>query len=80
MTSMLHEFSLTVQLPDDATSLDDHVERLGQAGCTDALLGLGRSGFIRLDFTRAAPTLGSAQRSALQAVQRAIPDTPKVMD
>ncbi|MFL6611619.1 MAG: helix-turn-helix transcriptional regulator, partial [Pseudomonas sp.] len=49
------------------------VERLGEAGCDDALIGIGQPGRMALEFTRDAPDAVEAVLSALADVQRAVP-------
>lgn len=72
---MEHEFTLRFRLdPADAASdVDDILERLGEAGCLDALVGVGASGKIVLDFTRSATSLAQAIRIAVADVESAIP-------
>ena len=66
-------FTLKYRLRDGNDSVDDVVERLGAAGCDDALVGIGRAGCLSLDFTREAPTAEDALVSALSDVKRAVP-------
>lgn len=72
---MEHNFILRYRLdPADAASdVDDILERLGEAGCMDALVGIGAPGKIVLDFARSATTLEQAIRIAMEDVERAIP-------
>ncbi|MFC0136220.1 DNA-binding protein [Massilia eurypsychrophila] len=70
---MEYSFTLTYRLPDDAADVDETVERLGEAGCNDALIGLGQSGRIALAFDREANSAREAMVSALGDVKRAIP-------
>ncbi len=49
------------------------VERLGEAGCDDALIGIGQPGRIALKFTREAESAKRAIVSALEDVKKAIP-------
>lgn len=70
---MEYEFTLKFMLA-DAAQVDELVERLGAAGCEDALVGIGQPGRIALDFTREADTAQHAIVSALEAVKSAIPD------
>lgn len=70
---MQYTFTLTYRLPHADTDLDDLVERLGAAGCDDALVGIGLPGCLGLDFTREAPSAQAALLSALADVKRAIP-------
>jgi hypothetical protein len=71
---MEYEFTLRYQLPTAEASADQLVERLGEAGCSDALVGVGRPGRIALDFTRDAVSAHVAITSALADVKRAIPE------
>jgi hypothetical protein len=48
-------FTLKYQLADDGCTPDEPVERLGKAGCDDALVGIGQPGRLALEFTRDAP-------------------------
>ncbi|OWY32935.1 hypothetical protein [Herbaspirillum aquaticum] len=72
---MEHNFILRYQLdPADAASdVDDVLERLGEAGCTDAVVGIGLPGKITLDFARSATSLQQAIRIAVADVESAIP-------
>lgn len=70
---MEYTFTLKYQLPADAPSADDLVERLGEGGCDDALVGVGRPGRLALEFTREAADAHAAVRSALEDVRRAVP-------
>jgi len=70
---MEYHFTLTYQL---ASSDSDHaqlVERLGAAGCDDALVGTGQPRRLALEFIRDAATARDAMESALRDVLRAIP-------
>lgn len=49
------------------------VERLGDAGCDDTLVGIGQPGRLALEFTREAADAGAAVRSALADVHRTAP-------
>ncbi|MGP9821200.1 helix-turn-helix transcriptional regulator [Salinarimonas sp. NSM] len=68
------EFTLKYRLPAHETDLDALVERLGEAGCTDALVGTGTAGRLALAFTREAAGATEALRTALADVRRAVPD------
>jgi hypothetical protein len=70
---MEFEFTLKFTLTTDSTGVDELVECLGAAGCEDALVGIGQSGRIALDFTREADSAKEAIFSALADVKRAIP-------
>jgi hypothetical protein len=68
---MEYEFTLKFAVPD--TNADELVERLGDAGCTDALVGIGQPGRIALNFTREANSAITAIASAIEDLRKAIP-------
>lgn len=70
---MEYIFTLKYQLSEEDSDLDDIVERLGAAGCDDALVGVGQPGRIALEFTREAESAEAALVSALADVKRAVP-------
>lgn len=72
---MEHNFILRYQLdPADAASdVDDILERLGESGCMDALVGKDAPGKIFFDFARSATSLEQAIRVAVADVESAIP-------
>ncbi|KGC11029.1 putative dNA-binding protein [Burkholderia gladioli] len=70
---MEYTFTLKYQLADDDRDPDALVERLGEAGCDDALVGIGQPGRLALEFTREAANADEAVRSALADVRRAAP-------
>lgn len=72
---MEYTFTLKYQLTDDDGDPDALVERLGEAGCDDALVGIGQPGRLALEFTREAANAEEAVRSALADVRRAVPST-----
>ena len=70
---MEYIFTLKYQLADDDCEPDALVERLGEAGCDDALIGIGQPGRLALEFTREADNADAAVHSALVDVRRAVP-------
>lgn len=66
-------FEFRYQLSSDDDHQRDIVERLGEEGCTDALIGTGRPGRIAMEFSREATSAFAAMTSALADVKRAIP-------
>ena len=70
---MEYEFTLKYRLSAADSDADELVERLGAAGCDDALLGVGQPGRIALDFSREARSAQAAIVRALMAVKKAIP-------
>jgi hypothetical protein len=74
---MEYEFTLKFAVP--GINADEFVERLGAAGCTDALVGIGQPGRIALNFTREANSAMSAIASAIEDSRKAIP-TAKLLE
>lgn len=70
---MEYTFTLKYQLTDDDRDARALVERLGEAGCDDALVGIGQPGRLALEFTREAADADEAVRSALADVRQAAP-------
>lgn len=70
---MEYTFTLKYQLADNERDPDVLVERLGEAGCDDALVGIGLPGRLALEFTREAESADAAVRSALADVRNAVP-------
>jgi predicted DNA-binding transcriptional regulator AlpA len=70
---MEYEFTLKFKLDPKDSDLDALVERLGAAGCEDAMVGLGVAGQLGLEFVREAASAEDAILSALADVKRAIP-------
>ncbi|OWT55144.1 helix-turn-helix transcriptional regulator [Candidimonas nitroreducens] len=70
---MEYTFTLKYQLASGDCDPNALVERLGEAGCDDALVGIGQPGRLALEFTREAADADAAVRSALAAVRRAAP-------
>jgi len=70
---MEYTFTLKYQLAADDRDPNALVERLAQADCDDALVGIGQPGRLALEFTRDAGSAEAALRSALEDVRRAVP-------
>lgn len=70
---MEYTFTLKYRLPEQDCNHDEIVERLGAAGCDDALIGVGQPGRIALEFTREADSAQVALVSALSDVKGAVP-------
>jgi len=68
-----YTFTLKYQLAEEDANHEELVERLGAAGCDDALVGIGQPGRIALEFVREADSAEAALFSALADVKRAIP-------
>jgi hypothetical protein len=70
---MEYAFTLKYRLSAEDCDHDQIVERLGEAGCDDATVGLGLPGRIALVFAREGASALEALVSALGDVKRAIP-------
>jgi len=66
-----YEFTLRYSIENN---VDDALERLAAAACTDALVGLGRPGQLCLEFRREAASELDAVVSARADVERALPE------
>ena len=69
---MEYEFVLKFNLAGGSADVDGLVERLGESGCDDAVVGVGQPGRLALSFTREAGSARRAIISALEDVKRAI--------
>ena len=70
---MEYTFTLKYRLAEQDCDHADIVERLGTAGCDDALIGVGQPGRLALEFTREADSAEAAMVSALADVKGAVP-------
>ncbi|HKS11402.1 MAG TPA: DNA-binding protein [Pseudomonas sp.] len=66
-------FTLKYQLATREPDMDALLECLADAGCDDALVGVGQSGRLALEFVREAATAEIAVNSALADVRSAVP-------
>ena len=69
-----YDFELKFRLPGTSQSPELFVERLAEAGCTDALVGIGQTGRIAFHFTRDANSAFEAILSAVKNIKKAIPE------
>jgi len=67
-----YEFTLKFKLPGPEGNPEDYIEPLAEAGCDDALVGVGQAGRISLEFIREADSAQSAVYSAILDVRAAI--------
>lgn len=76
----MSEFSFTLifTLPRNGKQPESWVEALGENGCDDALVGIGITGRIALNFTREAQNARQAVVSAIHDVKRIIPGSALV--
>jgi predicted DNA-binding transcriptional regulator AlpA len=75
---MEYTFTLKYQLSAQDCDQDAIVERLAEAGCDDATIGVGQPGRIALAFTRESATALRALVTALKDVRRAVPSAQLV--
>jgi predicted DNA-binding transcriptional regulator AlpA len=68
-----YEFTLKFALPSPDVDIDDCIERLGDCGCEDAVVGIGQKGRIALGLVREADSAEEAVLSGIVDVRRAIP-------
>lgn len=66
-------FILKFRLPDAGADAGELERQLAEAGCDDALLGIGRPGRLALEFCRQAASAQDAVSSALANVRAAVP-------
>jgi len=69
-----YEFELKFSLPKTSRNPEFFVERLGEVGCTDALVGIGQAGRIGFHFSRDAKNAFEAVLSAIKNIKKAIPE------
>lgn len=72
----MKEFDFGLKFTFAAKHIDPeaYINRLGQEGCDDAIIGVGQKGKIALEFTRLHESALSAVISAIKDVKRVIPD------
>jgi hypothetical protein len=71
------DFTLTFAIPYTIT-VEELEEQLFEAGCSDAIIGLGQKGRLALNFTREAEFAEVAILSALRDVRQAVPQAKLV--
>ncbi|MDJ0705944.1 MAG: DNA-binding protein [Leptolyngbyaceae cyanobacterium MO_188.B28] len=69
-----YDFTLKFNLQNSQSDPNYYVETLYEAGCDDALIGVGKRGYISLNFIREASSAYEAISSAIFDVKRAIPE------
>jgi predicted DNA-binding transcriptional regulator AlpA len=68
------DFTLKFSLKNPQVDAALYLEKLAEAGCDDALIGIGQKGKIALQFTRESDSAQTALLSALADVKKAIPE------
>lgn len=66
-------FELSFRLPGVDADGEQYLDALYEAGCDDALIGIGQKGFIGADFSRESASMDLAVESAIRDVEKAIP-------
>jgi hypothetical protein len=69
-----YEFALKFALPSRDVDIDDCIERLGDGGCDDTVIGIGQKGRIALGFIREAASAQDAVLSGIADVRHALPE------
>lgn len=69
----LHEFTLKFSLNNEADNPEQYIEQLAEAGCDDAIIGVGQNGRIALNFSRESTSAYDAIVSAVADVKKVIP-------
>jgi hypothetical protein len=68
-----YDFTLSFSLQDSQIDPNDYIEQLHENGCDDALIGVGKKGYIALNFIRDASSAYEAISSAIANVKKVIP-------
>lgn len=68
-----YDFTLKFNLHNSEADPDEYVEKLYAGGCDDALIGVGKKGYISLNFIREAPSAYEAVSSAIADIKRVLP-------
>ena len=68
-----YEFRLKFELQDQNIDPSIYIDKLYESGCDDALIGIGKKGYIALDFIRESETAYLAVSSAIKDVLKVIP-------
>lgn len=68
-----YNFTSDFELPHFNIAPDVCVDSLHEVGCDGALVGIGRKGYVSLDFWREATSATEAISSAIENVKAAIP-------
>jgi hypothetical protein len=69
-----YSFTLKFNFPNTQIDPNHYIEQLYENGCDDALIGVGKQGYIGLDFMREASSAFEAVSSAISNVKAVIPD------
>jgi predicted DNA-binding transcriptional regulator AlpA len=69
-----YEFTLKFDLRNQYAEPASFVDKLAENGCDDALIGIGKKGYIALDFIREANSAYDAVCSAISDIKKVIPN------
>ncbi|MDB9312425.1 hypothetical protein PN462_04855 [Spirulina sp. CS-785/01] len=73
-----YDFALIFKLNSPHLNPEEYCDQLYEAGCDDALIGVGKTGYIALDFIREADSGLDAIQSAINNVKSVLPDAELV--
>jgi hypothetical protein len=71
-------FTLRYRLAAHDCNYAELAQRLAASDCADALVAVGRSGYLALDFLRAADSAEAALSCAIADVERTVPSAELV--
>ena len=74
------EFDLIFALPRKDLDQDAILDALFEAGCDDAVVGLGAPGLVGLAFTRSGESAGEVIAGAMEAALSALPEGAKLRE
>lgn len=69
-----YDFTLKFSLKTLSTDPSAYLDSLYESGCDDAFIGIGKAGYISLNFTRESSCAFEALSSAIKNVKEAIPE------
>jgi len=72
------DFELIFKLANAVDDTGSYMDKLFEAGCDDATVSIGKLGIISLSFTRESQSAAEAIQSAINDVQKAIPNASLV--
>ena len=72
------QFDVMIRLPQGCPDLDDVLDRLFQAGCDDAVMGLGTPGALGLSFIRQGADREAVIAGAVRDALAGLPEDAEV--
>jgi hypothetical protein len=70
-----YTFTLRFSLNENNADPEVYISKLMEAGCDDALIGIGKVGYIAFDFTRESSSAHAAVISAIKDIKSVIPNS-----